>query len=171
MPNMEYITLNIPENQTIQQAYDDYINGLYERKAKPWIVFQSNMSVKGILLSKNGNLIKYSWNDVKDDVSRQKILKRKYYESPITLDAQIWQSFICLGQDIWELEETKNTYGIHTIDDQLLDWDSFKLLVLEGCYEETTERIQYMKTHESLENTQESTKEPIECDWFEDSQN
>lgn len=149
-------------DRNIYEEYDSYINGLYDRKSKPWLISKTD----GIEIINGTRSICYSWKTIQEDVKGLKILKRRYYKSQLTLDDQIWQSFICLGQDIWELEDAIDTYGITTIDGYTMDWESYKNMVFEGLYEVTTERIEHLKPYE-----EEVVDNTIDGTWYESIEN
>lgn len=160
--------IEVITTKPIQEEYDSYIDGLYTRKSKPWLISKDT----GILFINGNKRISFTWEDVKEDVQRLKILKRTYYKSQFTLDEQIWQSFKNVGMDIWDLEG-KGTYGISTTDGYSLDWESFKDMVENGQYEETPERISELsefdtpETIPSLEKTEVLNSEDTEFNWYE----
>jgi hypothetical protein len=158
--------IEIRTNDPITQEYDKYIEKLYSRNAKPWKISKD----AGVVFVNGDKKIYYKWSDVRDDVKRWKILKRTYFNTTLTLDEQIWQSFKSIGTDIWDIPENKETYGIHTADDHYLDWDSFKNLVENGQYEETAERIDFVSKYEDSGNDTPESKESAvsqEPDWYE----
>jgi hypothetical protein len=163
---MPYITkyIEIRTNKQILEEYDAYIEGLYERKTKPWLMSKD----EGITIINGNDRACYTWTDVKEDVKRLKILKRKYYQSPLTLDEQIWQSFKSIGIDIWDMH--KDTYGIQTVDDNKLDWNSFKELVENASFIETPERIAFIQQFEQEFESGIEKNENMECetDWYEE---
>lgn len=156
--------IQIETKKPILEEYDAYIEGLYARKSKPWLISKDD----GIVIVNGTKSIQYTWDTVKDDVNRLKILKRKYYQSTKTLDEEIWQSFICLGQDIWEINS--DTYGIITTDGYKLNWESFELMVCNEQYESTPERQIYIQKFEA-ENADNQIVEQIPSenteDWYE----
>lgn len=155
--------IEVRTNKPIIQEYDDYINGLFSRKSKPWKMSKD----EGIVFINGNQKVYYKWSDVKDDVKRLSILKRTYLHTNLTLDEQIWQSFKSIGSDIWD---DQDTYGIHTVDDYYLDWDSFKDMVENGQYEETPERINFMLQFDDIENMPKneiSISQSSEDNWYE----
>lgn len=163
--------IEVITTKSIQEEYDSYIEGLYIRKSKPWLISKDT----GILFINGDKRISFTWNEVKEDVRRLKIIKRTYYKSPYTLDEQIWQSFKNIGMDIWD-SDGKGTYGISTIDGYSLDWDSFKELVENGQYEETPDRILILTEFDKLYENSEIQKlaknevinsEDTDQNWYE----
>lgn len=166
---MPYITnyIETRTNNPILEEYDAYIQGLYERGSKPWMMSKA----EGVVFINGNSKVHYSWNDIKEDVNRLKILKRTYYKTNFTLDEQIWQSFKCIGIDIWD-SDGKDTYGIQTIDDHYLDWNCFKEMVENGQFEETKERSEYMSNFENespliLESSGKDEIVDSEENWYE----
>ena len=160
--------IEVITNKPIQEEYNSYIEGLYARKSKPWLMSKDT----GILFINSDKRASFTWDDVREDVQRLKILKRVYYKSQYTLDEQIWQSFKNVGIDIWD-SDGKGTYGISTTDGYSLDWESFKDLVENGQFEETPDRISLLAKFDQPEISQNLVKnevfdsEDTELNWYE----
>lgn len=145
---------------SIQDAYDKYLDGIYQRNSKPW-----KFNTPGIILTNDKFSVHYTWDIIKEDIKRIKILNRKYFKVELSLDEQIWTSFRTIGIDLWDLNETKGTYGIQTSDGFQLDWDTFKELVENGQFEETPERLTQIKQFE--ENVVIESSDSFESDLYE----
>lgn len=74
--------------------------------------------------------------------SSKEAIEAKYYKIDKDWDSLIWESFMSAEHqvDLWNSDETKNTYGVETNDGVRASWKQFQEHVEEGRFLYTDER-------------------------------